>query len=113
MESEKRQAEDSRIENGTGSSTAASSTAEEAQTALAQLIRARMVERCPPSDLPPPRQELHPAARKRKASVRPGSEEEADLQRERAHNAVHAAYESGLMHTILSNDLLLSVWLML
>lgn len=69
--------------------------AAETQTALVRLIRARLVERAPPCDLPPPRQEGHPLARKRKVSVRPSVEEEGEDARRRLEREAHAAYGAG------------------
>ncbi|KAL4446224.1 hypothetical protein ABPG77_003031 [Micractinium sp. CCAP 211/92] len=57
------------------------------------LVLERYVERAPPCNLPPPTQQVHPNARKRKAAPKPGSEEEADLQREQSEAQQRQAYQ--------------------
>ncbi|PSC73409.1 DNA-directed RNA polymerase III subunit RPC3 [Micractinium conductrix] len=57
------------------------------------LVIERYVERVPPCNLPPPAQQVHPNARKKKAAPKPGSEEEADMHREQAEAAQRQLYQ--------------------
>lgn len=57
------------------------------------LVLERYIERAPPCSLPPPAQQVHPNARKKKAAPKPGSEEEADLQREQSEAQQRQAYQ--------------------
>jgi DNA-directed RNA polymerase III subunit RPC3 len=55
--------------------------------AVKELVNAHLIERVPPCTLPPPAMILHPAHAKKKknsAAFKPGSEEEAQFQREQA-----------------------------
>ncbi|KAL4423849.1 hypothetical protein ABPG75_001150 [Micractinium tetrahymenae] len=67
------------------------------------LVMERYVERVPPCNLPPPAQQVHPNARKKKAAPKPGSEEEADLQREQSEVQQRQGYQEARFQ--LSADL--------
>ncbi|PRW61528.1 DNA-directed RNA polymerase III subunit RPC3 isoform A [Chlorella sorokiniana] len=57
------------------------------------LVIERFIERVPPCTLPPPAKQVHPNARKKVATPKPGSEEEAALHREQSEALVRQAYQ--------------------
>lgn len=57
------------------------------------LVMERYIERVPACTLPPPPQQVHPNARKKKAAPKPGSEEETELLRGQQEAGVRQEYQ--------------------
>lgn len=73
--------------------------------AVKSLVNAHLIERVPPCTLPPPAMILHPAHTKKKkssAAPKPGTEEEAQFQREQAKEKERQDFQAGRFN--LRND---------